>query len=184
MEGPRQVDLVLLDLDGTLIDSESLHFQAYCEAIGELGGRMEAPALTRSQYCFAKHSADGQESYLSALVQMQQQQQGASGAAGAAAAGVDAGETKAILLEQIKANKKRAFAALLEEAVQKKELQMIPGAQAFLAFLREAGIATCIVTHSRRSTFDLMTQAFPCLGRVDLVVTHDDYREAKPSPDG
>ena len=183
MEGPRQVDLVLLDLDGTLVDSESLHFQAYCEAIGELGGRMDAPALTRAQYCFAKHSADGQESFLSAFVQMQQQQQG-DGAAAGAAAGVDAGETKAMLLEQIKVNKKRAFAALLEETVQKKELKMTPGAQAFLAFLREAGIATCIVTHSRRSTFDLMAQAFPCLGGVDLVVTHDDYREAKPSPDG
>jgi beta-phosphoglucomutase-like phosphatase (HAD superfamily) len=184
MEGPRQVDLVLLDLDGTLVDSESFHFQAYCEAIGELGGRMDAPALTRAQYCFAKHSADGQESFLSAFVQMQQQQQGIGAAAGAGAAGVDAGETKAILLEQIKVNKKRAFAALLEEAVQRKEIRMIPGAQAFLASLREAGIATCIVTHSRRSTFDLMAQAFPCLGEVDLVVTHDDYREAKPSPDG
>lgn len=177
MEGPRQVDLVLLDLDGTLVDSESLHFQAYCEAIGELGGRVNAPALTRAQYCFAKHSADGQESFLSAFVQMQRQQQGVDAAAGA-------GETKAILLEQIKVSKKRAFAALLEEAVQKKEIRMTPGAQAFLVFLREAGIATCIVTHSRRSTFDLMAQAFPCLGGVDLVITHDDYREAKPSPDG
>ena len=150
MDTLPQVDLVLFDLDGTLVNSEKLHFQAYSEAIRGLGNSADISFLTRDQYCFAKHSADGQDSFFSTHRHRTRRE---------AAEAPDMDQTTVSVVEQIKANKTQIFAALLEGAVQTGELTLMPGAKAFLAFLRAARIPTCIVTHSRRPTFEMMAHA-------------------------
>lgn len=87
------------------------------------------------------------------------------------------------LLDAVRKAKKAAYHELLDRALETDTLHMVAGAQSTLEALRAAGISTAIVTHSGRSAFEKLAAAFPCLGSVNLVITRDDCRKGKPSPE-
>lgn len=162
------LDLVLFDLDGTLVDTELLHFQAYRQAFERVG--IADPDFSLTNYCHAKHGVDGEDTLLFAAIR---QRLGDSL--------MSPGATT--LLDAVKKAKKDIYHGLLEQALESGTLHMVAGAQSTMQAFQNAGVLTTIVTHSTRSSFDKLAAAFPCLASVDLVITRDDCHTAKPSPE-
>lgn len=149
------LDLVLFDLDGTLVDTEHLHFQAYRQAFERVG--VVNSNLKLADYCHVKHVVDGEDALL--LSAMRQGLGDALMSPGTMA-----------LLDAGKKAKKAAYHELRDRALETDTLHMVAGAQSTLEALQAAGISTVIVTHSGRPTFEKLAVAFPCLGSVKLRV--------------
>lgn len=140
-------DAVLLDLDGTLIDTE----HAYVDA---------AAALVRS----------------AGLPWSQATGEALLGHSMTTLADVLAGLGLRTPAEQVIAEVNAAVAARVTRAI-----PWLPGARAFLASLRAAGLRTALVTMSYRPVVRLVRAALPPL-TFDAVVTGEDVDAGKPDP--
>ncbi len=150
--------LYMLDLDGLLIDTESLHFLAYrqmCTARGE--------TLTWSFDQFAKcaHSAHGglETSLRLELPRLFKR-----------------GEKWSDLYEE----KQHLF----DEILKSERVDCMPGAFDLLTWLSKQNVPFCAVTNSRRRHVEQLCALCPPLKMISRWWTREDYAEAKPSPSG
>lgn len=73
---------------------------------------------------------------------------------------------------------------LLEEFESRMEYVFFPGARAFLEDLHANGVRCAIVTSSDRKKMSNVYRSIPDFGSLfDAVLTAEDFRESKPSPD-
>lgn len=158
MEWLQQYQLVLLDLDGLLVNTEELHYQAYQIMCARRGHQLK---LSFRDYCGIAHrSAEG----LEAMVYTQ----------------FPALREIAPQWSTLYAEKKQAYIELLQQGA----VQLMPGVQTFLETLERYGIKRCVVTHSACDLADRIRQHHPVLNTIPYWFTRESYTHPKPHPDG
>jgi HAD superfamily hydrolase (TIGR01509 family) len=60
----------------------------------------------------------------------------------------------------------------------------MPGVAEVLEALAEKGKKRAVVTNSPKEQIDVIKEKLPLLKTIPLWITREDYREAKPAPDG
>ncbi|MCM1089272.1 MAG: HAD family phosphatase [Butyrivibrio sp.] len=147
----RQIQAVLFDMDGTLIDTERYYRIFWPKAMAEFGyhmtdeqalsmrslGRPFAPARLREWF-------GGEVDYYA-----------------------------------VRDMRKK----LMEEALMRDGIQVKPGAEALLAFLRENKITTAVVTATDRKRADSYLARTGLSNYFDEVISAVQVEEGKPSPD-
>eukprot|EP01112_Ceratiomyxa_fruticulosa_P013494 TRINITY_DN379_c0_g1_i12.p1 TRINITY_DN379_c0_g1~~TRINITY_DN379_c0_g1_i12.p1 ORF type:complete len:956 (+),score=193.72 TRINITY_DN379_c0_g1_i12:331-3198(+) len=155
-------DLFLFDLDGVLVNTEQLHYEAYKEALCALKGiDIKTFEWGFKDYCALCHR-DSHSIRL--LVNGIIAERNLSGS--------QSWETFYRLKEKL-------FLAKLDT----DSLQMIPGAHDLLTKLIQNNVNTCIVTHSPMSVLEKLQTRFPILAQVQKTVTKKDVKRHKPDPE-
>jgi len=155
MDWINNFDLFLFDFDGLLVDTESLHFEAYRQTCADYSLDL---AWDMSEYGKAAYfHASGLKEALIALF-------------------------PDVLNEQMwpdfYAKKQRHFIELV------KDVELMPGAGEVLARLEELGKKRVVVTHSTRHMVDTVRRRLPELGAIEHWLVREDYKNPKPAPDG
>lgn len=155
---PGELRAVLFDLDGTLVDTEGLWWQAYAEVAARLGG----PATDADAGHVHGLTIDAAAGHL--LRRLRGEPPGAAGA------GPDARDRVTALLT-------RAYAERVARG-----FSVLPGAIELLDALAAEGVATALVTSSPRSITETVLRR---LGphRFRVTVTADDAPRGKPAPE-
>lgn len=149
-------DLILLDMDGLLVDTEGLHFQSYKEALARFGVTLDWDFGT---YCrYAHESTDRlrrelQQRYPQ-LVQF--------------------------AWDEVYEAKRMAYHRMLERT----PVDLMPGVERLLKRLQENGQRHCVVTHSRPYEVELIRKYQPLVDAIPFWVTRDQYSQPKPHPEG
>lgn len=147
----KQIQAVLFDMDGTLIDTEKYYRIFWPRALAEFGYRMtDEQALSMRSLGRPFAPARLREWF--------------------------GGE-----LDYFAVREKRK--ELMEEALSRDGIQVKPGAEALLAFLRERRITTAVVTATDRERADRYLVQTGLAPWFDRVVSAVQVPEGKPSPD-
>ena len=159
-------EILLFDLDGTLIDTEQIHFQAYKQVLSskystDMNWSFES-------YCITSHcSSTGlQHRIMHEFAQLF--------------------EDNHLTWTEFYKQKKQMHAQLLTE----RTVDLLPGVEQYLERqLNNTNNLRFVVTHSPRiaiqviyEKFQLFRRAFP--DEQLNWITQDDYEKAKPEPDG
>ncbi|CAF4005726.1 unnamed protein product [Rotaria sp. Silwood1] len=149
----NQFDLFLFDLDGTLVNTEELHYQAYRNAFESFCLEIPHSSFTFNEYCRYAHFDD---------VSMKE----------------FVGKQTVLPYEKIYSKKKEEFLRLLDG-----NLQFIEGAEALLKYLIQKNIKTAIVTHSDSDILGKILSKIPLLTNITYMITRNDYTNRKPNPE-
>ena len=156
MQWITNYDLFLFDLDGLLVNTEELHYQAYKEMLRRRGYVLPWNLM---QYYKAAHMGTGN------LAEHLYQEFPA---------------LKEIDWHLLYAEKR----AILTDSLDKGALQLMPGVEPLLNALSLKGIERCVVTHSRAEDVALIRQKLPVLNKIPHWLTREDYDHPKPHPEG
>lgn len=150
--------VILLDFDGLLVDTEPLHYAAYMQACRERGYPLD--------WDFARYCTHAHAQSMGCFVGLQKEYPDV----------FKEGLTQQILY----AEKKQIYMQMLRNSPP----ALMPGAQEFICMLAEQKIKTAVVTNSPKEQIEWVKKALPVLEKIPLWVTREDYKEAKPSPEG
>jgi beta-phosphoglucomutase len=157
MEWVKNFEYILLDLDGTLVNTELLHYQAYQDMCSQRGFKL--PWSFR-RYCFAGHQeASGLKDQIYEELPLLKEQ-----------------EPDWLILYQ---EKKTAYLRLLNEG----HVGLMPGVEDLLKSLKEHQILSCVVTHSPDEQVSWLRQQHPILNTIPHWITRHDYTNSKPHPE-
>lgn len=146
--------LFLFDFDGLLVDTESLHYQAYINMCAARGFDLTWNFHRYSEA--AHHESTGLRDQIYAEFPKLQ-----------------ALEPDWSILY---AEKKNAFLHLVENGA----VPLLPGAKELLLSLQEANINRCVVTHSASSLIDKIRKQNPLLDTIPHWIKREDYTHPKP----
>lgn len=151
-------ELILLDFDGLLVDTERYHFAAYSELCRKRGFEL---TWDFSHFCVEAH-----------------------GKAGGVWDGL-AREFPQIFIDEPRKEvlydeKKQIYIDILKNS----ELEFMEGAAEFLEMINAMGKKHAVVTNSPRAHIDVIKESLPLLKTIPLWVTREDYAQPKPSPEG
>ena len=152
-----QYDIIFFDLDGLLVNTEHLHFQAYQKMCLDRGFVLN---WDFKKYCSVAHaSAEGlsQEIYLEIPDLYKDEPNWAT----------------------LYAEKKEAYREILSSG----SLELMPGVSEVLSLLETHGIPSCVVTNSFKEQTDKIAQKIPLLKKIPFWITREDYERPKPHPD-
>lgn len=147
--------LVLFDLDGLLVNTESLHYLAYKMTLQARG--YELP-WDFHRYCMTAHyHADriGDE-----LLELFPSLYGVD----------DSWDT-------LYAEKRSTIATILKT----EGTSLMPGVQEFLTLLQAQNIHCCVVTHSPDELVSIIRRQHPILDRIPFWITRHQYSHPKPN---
>ncbi len=150
-------EIILLDFDGLLVDTERYHFAAYSALCRKRGFEL---SWDFPHFCVEAHAkAGGIWNGLSReFPQMF----------------ID--ENRDVLYEE----KKQIYVDILKNS----RLEFMRGAAEFLEMVHAMGKKRAVVTNSPRAHIDVIKESLPLLKSVPLWVTREDYIQPKPSPEG
>jgi len=149
----ERFDLFLFDLDGLLVNTEKLHFDAYQSLCNQYGYKIP---WNFTQYLGVAHaSAEGLQEALYPHLK-------------------HGGEWSKLYGE-----KKRFY----QEALNGGKLSLMPGVEALLNALSDARVKRCVATHSTREQIETIKHWLPILKTIPVWITREDYDEPKPAPD-
>lgn len=151
-------DLILLDLDGLLIDSEQLHWKAYQKMCNDRGFLFpwDFPAYFR----VAEQGGTAiQDRLYAALPTL-----------------FDKEPDWTILYQE----KREALYKIAAEEI----VPLMPEVAQFLTFLQQCNIPRAIVTHSPRALVELCAQQQPILYTIPVWICREEYSRPKPDPEG
>lgn len=149
--------LVLLDLDGLLVNTEELHYQAYCLMCQHRGYHLK---LSFREYCsIAHHSAEGLEQMVYTQFPALREE-----------------EPRWSVLY---AEKKKAYIELLRNGA----VELMPGAERFLLHLEKSEVKRCVVTNSACDLAEIICQKNPILRSIPHWFTRETYTHPKPHPE-
>lgn len=148
-------NLILLDFDGLLVNTEHLHFQSYKLACQNRCLKLNWSFQT---YCRAAH-------YDNSAFQKQIME--------------EFPELKAIGWDVFYEEKKLALLDLYKNGA----VQLMPGVAEFLANLNENNIKHAVVTHSPKILVEALCKRIPELQTIVHWVTREDYVHPKPHPE-
>jgi beta-phosphoglucomutase len=153
MEWIHHFQLFLFDFDGLLVNTESLHYRAYVNALTSCG---HSCPLSFADFLSLAHRGGPawREAVCTQIPSL---------------ADFD-------LLYQ---EKKKAYLELLETAA----VELMPGAETLLSALDKASIKRCIVTNSLKSHIEPIIAQSPILQTVPHLITREDYTRPKPDPE-
>jgi beta-phosphoglucomutase len=151
MNWVEQFDLFLFDFDGLLVDTESLHHQAYIKALAGRGYHLD---WSFSEFCsFAHlHATALQEALYAKWPHLDPD------------------------WDSFYAEKKKAYLDLLLHG----HVQLMPGVAALLSALASKNIRRCVVTHSPQAQIDQIRSRLPPLQTIPHWITRHHYQHPKP----
>ncbi len=154
MKWIRQFQFVLFDLDGLLVNTEHLHYQAYLNVMARRGYAID---WTFGQFCEVAHlSATAlREALCSQYPDLEPQ------------------------WEAVYNEKKRAYHDLLAAG----KVELMPGVEPLLHELAKIGMRRCVVTHSDLEQVQLIRAQLPLLNTIPHWITREDYTKPKPDPE-
>lgn len=165
---PPELAAVLFDMDGTIVDTEGMWWQAVTEVAVRLGGSLtpddEADVLGRPVEHTATHLLRRTRGLVEKSRGRHRGQSDVPDPAGHAPATVEAMLT-------------RAFTTRIKGGV-----TVLPGAIALLDDLRAESVPTALVSASPRSIVDVVMESVGA-HRFQLTVAAEDSARNKPSPD-
>lgn len=157
MKWLQQFDLVLLDFDGLLVNTEELHFEAYKLLCSEQGATLN---WTFDQFCEIAH---GSATGLKETIYRQFPE-------------IEAREPS----WQIHyARKKQIYIELLKP----EKLALLPGVDGLLKELSTRGVKRCVATNSTKEQIERIKESLPILRTIPVWITREQYQEPKPAPD-
>lgn len=157
MDWLSDFELFLFDFDGLLVDTESLHFEAYQKLCEEKGYQLPWDFKT---YCQIAHgSSTGLRDRIYALFPELQK----------------AFPEWKTLYERKK--------ALYLELLALGKLKLMPGVEAFLKKLHQSGKKMAVATNSFRTSVEAIKKHLPALYLIPDWICREDYKDPKPSPD-
>lgn len=157
MDRLRKYGLYLLDLDGLLVNTEQLHYEAYLQMCQARGYHLP---LTFLEYCEIAHrSAVGIEQYIYTQLPTLHNQEP---------------DWRVLYAE-----KKAAYVKLL----QTRSMELMPGAAELLYALAQADVKRCVVTHSAADLADSLRAYHPALQTIPYWLTRESYTNPKPDPE-
>jgi HAD superfamily hydrolase (TIGR01509 family) len=149
--------VLLFDFDGLLVNTEPLHYRAYMRMCEDRGFALQ---WDFAKFCHEAHSQEG---------------------------GFFAGLRKEmphafdhVTTAMLYAEKTQWYNRLLGT----EPLDLMPGVETVLVELQKRDIARAIVTNSARGQVETVAARLPLLATIPLWITREDYRAAKPSPEG
>lgn len=155
MQWIHNFQLFLFDLDGLLVNTESLHYLAYKNMLQE--HNFDLP-WDFHRYCMTAHyHADKiAEEFLELFPSLYSQ-----------------GHT----WEQLYAKKKEAMIDLLN----RRQVSLMPGVFELLTALQKSKIKCCVVTHSPDELVTILREQQPILDAIPFWITRHDYLHPKPN---
>jgi HAD superfamily hydrolase (TIGR01509 family) len=157
MEWIKQFELFLFDFDGLLVDTESIHFQAYIEMCAARGYTLGWNFTQFSEA--AHHKGTGLRDRVYADLPALYEEE----------------PDWSILYQE----KKDQFLNLIE----RDGAQLMTGAAELLNALEEQNITRCVVTHSANELISKIRRKNPILDSIPYWITREDYANPKPSPE-
>jgi beta-phosphoglucomutase len=168
---PRTV-AAIFDLDGTLVQTEALKARSYARAAVEL-----APETVRAQEIISAYDdMVGRSREEVAAMLLERFNLGARAEARMEELGA------ATPLDAYMTLRLRIYEAMIADERLIRE-QEYPWSTSLLRELRAAGYPVGIATMSHRRHAELVLERLGLTGEVDVLVTREDVREAKPSPE-
>lgn len=153
-----EYQLFLFDLDGLLVNTEEIHYQAYKSMLKNRGYDLTWDFMT--YFGIAQKDAEAPKRYIYAEF--------------------PALEREEPNWEVLYAEKKETYLQLL----QTESAPLLPGVEPFLLALQKENIKRCVVTHSARLFVDQLIKKNPVLATIPHWITREDYEQPKPAPDG
>jgi beta-phosphoglucomutase family hydrolase len=170
---PDAVRVCLFDLDGVLTKTATVHFAAWKRTFDEFLQRHEPGSepfsqLDYNRYVDGKHRADGVRGFLAS--------RGITLPEGSPEDPPDAASVQGI------ATRKNA---LVLQELEEHGVEVYPGSVDYLRAVKEAGLATAVVTASANGAQVIEAGGFADLidERIDGVVAARDSLRGKPAPD-
>lgn len=154
----QNYQLFLFDLDGLLVNTEEIHYRAYCKMCSDRGYKL--PWSFHEYFRIAQLDAQAPERHIYATFPELHEKE----------------PNWSVLY----AEKKRAFLEILE----KERAPLFPGVEEILRALESAQKKRCVVTHSAKELVTILRRQNPILNSIPHWFTRDDYNLPKPSPDG
>lgn len=157
MKWIQKFNLFLLDFDGLLVNTEAIHYKAYCILCQRKGFPL---SWSLNDYCFVAHtsSADVIEDIYSLYPKLRE---------------------KEPVREMLYAEKKQIYIELLSEG----KVALMPGVEAFLKELSRFQVKRCVVTHSPHEQISFIRNTIPVLDSIPVWITRERYKKPKPAPD-
>lgn len=152
-----EYDLFFFDFDGLLVNTESLHYQAYQKMCSNRGFLLSWDFAT---YCNKAHMGSDflQKAIYEMFPALYQKEP----------------EWSVLYKEKQKA---------VLEILSKKEVLLMPGVEKVLRFLKSNSIRCCVVTHSPKELTEIVKEQNPILQTIPYWVTREQYVLSKPHPD-
>lgn len=155
MKWIQQFDLFFLDFDGLLVNTEELHYKAYCILCRRKG--YDLP-WTFQEYCFIAHTSHVLTNIYIIFPKLKEKEP----------------DHEILYLE-----KKQIYKELLAQ----EKLTLMPGVHNFLLELSRCQVKRCVVTHSPNEQVFLIRNALPILDTLPIWITREQYDRPKPAPD-
>lgn len=153
----RKYQLFLFDLDGLLVNTEEIHFQAYQRALLKRGIRLN---WDFKKYCsYAHYTSEGVKERLYHEFP---------------ALGTIESSWNALY-----ADKKAAMVDMLHEGA----IHPMPGVENFLMILQNESVSRCVVTHSSDELVSVIRRKNPILNTIPNWITREHYTRPKPDPE-
>jgi len=143
---------VLFDLNGVLVDDESLHHSAYSSVMSRYGINLGLEDY--NEYCHGKSDEDGFKLLKGKYSSLEED------------------------VETLVDQKHTAYLTTIESSNQLPA----PGALKLLRELKNRGYKTALVTASNRKEVQTLLRYLNVIEYFDLVLTNDEVPESKPSP--
>jgi HAD superfamily hydrolase (TIGR01509 family) len=152
-----QVDALIFDMDGVLVDTEPLHFRAWEIAMEEASPAVMADEVSRRAFRKERERLTGMASVEIAreIVRLFE---------------------VPIPMEDLLSRKRAIYRGLVE-----RDLGLFPGLSEEIG--RWNGLPKALVTSASRGEAEFMMSHIGVGGRFDPVVTADDVKQSKPAPD-
>ena len=146
---------IFFDVDGLLVDTDRLHFQADQTMLKKRNCSL--PWDLTTFLSIAHKNATGLKAHILALFP----------------------ELHSTDWDILYAEKK----AVYMELVQKGALKMMPGAKRMLTLVSEENIPHAVVTNSTKSEIEAIQKHLPDLKTIPTWIVREDYQSPKPAPD-
>lgn len=162
MKWIENFDLFLFDFDGLLVNTETLHYQAYQKMCAAQGVKLE---WSFKKYCEIAHfSSTGlKENLLKEYPKLKE---------------------SGMSWDGLYQEKKSAYLETYNEMLTKGGVALMPGVERLLEALSQAKKRRCVVTHSPLEQIEKIRAGRPELSSIPLWLTREDYSNPKPAPDG
>ena len=154
MQWIHQYQLFLFDLDGLLVNTEEVHFQAYRNSLARHGYELK---WSFKEYCLNAHyGPEKLRAEINRSIPGMREE-----------------------WEQLYAVKQ----AEVEKLLEMDEALLMPGAEILLRGLHKAGIPSCVVTNSKEEFVSILKKKNPALNLITHWITRKDYTHPKPHPE-